>query len=232
MDGRGVGAGRGERKRREACRIRPQRMAALLLVEDDVPFATAVGQVLRRARADWSLEHAATLADARERVAARAFDLVIVDLDLPDGPGTRLVSELSRLTPPLRAAVFTIFDDRDHVLGAVRAGAVGYLLKEEPPARLVGQIAECLDGQQPLSSRITAHLFGLCRTHESDVQLTPRERDVLEQLRAGATYAECALALEVGVGTVQTHVKSLYRKLDVSSKTEAAAWAARFLGPS
>ena len=103
-------------------------MAALLLVEDHVSLAAAVGQVLRRARADWTVEIVHGLAAARTQASTRVFDLAIVDLDLPDGPGTRLITELANRVAPVRAAVFTVFDDREHVLGAIRAGAVGYLL--------------------------------------------------------------------------------------------------------
>jgi DNA-binding NarL/FixJ family response regulator len=163
--------------------------------------------------------------------APAGYDLAIVDLGLPDRDGTAVIAELARRTPSLRAVAFTLFDDRATVLGAVDAGAVGYILKEEPLERVVTQLEECLDGGTPISSRVARYLFELGRVAPSHTALTHREEELLACLSRGYTYDECAASLGVKLGTVQSHVKNLYRKLEVTTKTEAAAWATRHRRP-
>ena len=208
-------------------------MARILLVEDDAALASGVTRVLRAHSAgQWQLEHAQSAGAALALVAGGAFELAIIDLGLPDMSGAELIRQLGQAAPGLRAVAFTIFDDRERVLSALRAGAVGYLLKDDPIERITAQIQECLEGQFPISSRIARYLLELCRPLEPEHPLTPRERDVLTCLEQGATYAECAEQLGITLGTVQTHIKSLYRKLDVNSRSAAAAWAAQRRRPA
>ncbi|MBX3234485.1 MAG: response regulator transcription factor [Labilithrix sp.] len=199
-------------------------MRSLLLVEDDARLGAAFASVLEARRAGaWTVRVVSSAAAARA-TADRAIDLAIVDLGLPDASGVDVIAELAQRTPPIRALAFTVFDDRATVLAAVEAGAVGYLLKDDPVDRVIAQIEECLDGHTPVSSRVARYLFDLGRK-PADVALTDREEEVLACLRRGSTYTECAEELGLRLGTVQTHVKNLYRKLDVTTKTEAAAWA-------
>lgn len=204
-------------------------MTRILLVEDDSRIASAVGKALHAASgASWHVVHAPTVADGRAAAKGAAFDLAIVDLGLPDAPGVELIRELSERTPPLPAIAFTIFDDRKRVLEAVRAGARGYLLKEDSMQRLHEHIGECLDGHAPVSSRVAGFLFDLCKPLPG-VELTPREHDVLTCLAQGLSYVDSARKLEVSLSTVQSHVKNLYRKLDVTTRSGAKAWAKRYL---
>lgn len=197
-------------------------MSNVLLVEDNVQLAEAVAKAIREKR-DWNVHLVSTVAAAIAHDGS--FDLAIVDLGLPDGHGADVIAALAKRN--VRCVAFTIFDDRAAVLGAVSAGAVGYILKEEPLDRLLVQLDECLDGGNPISSRVARYLFELGHAAASEVELTDREEAVLSCLRRGCTYDECADALGVRLGTVQTHVKNLYRKLDVTTKAEAAAWATR-----
>lgn len=202
-------------------------MTAVLLVEDDARLAAAVANAVREKRG-WNVQIATTVAMALAAGSPEPeapFALAVVDLGLPDGHGTDVIAALAKRN--VRCVAFTIFDDRTAVLGAVGAGAVGYILKDEPVDRLLVQLDECLDGGNPISSRVARYLFELGRATPSEVALTDREEAVLSCLRRGCTYDECADALGVRLGTVQTHVKNLYRKLDVTTKAEAAAWATR-----
>lgn len=194
-------------------------MRSLLLVEDDARFAVSVRRVLE-ARG-FRTAHAATVAAALAMPGH--FDLALVDLGLPDQSGIELIAALVRRG--LRALAFTAFDDKPQVEGAIRAGAVGYLLKGEPLERVLDQIDECLEGGMPVSSRVSRHLFEALYPRSPAAQLTERESDVLACLQRGDSYQRCADTLGIGLGTVQTHVKNLYRKLDVSSRSEAIAWA-------
>lgn len=204
-------------------------MSRILLVEDDAALASSFARALgARSGGAWQVQHAASVSEGRALGRSRSFELAIVDLGLPDGSGIELIRELS--TEPLRAVAFTIFDDRERVLGALRAGAVGYLLKDEPVERVITQVEECLGGHFPVSSRVARYLLELCRPSDLESPLTTREKDVLGCLERGDSYAACAQRLGITLGTVQTHVKSLYRKLQVSSRAEATAWAVRQRG--
>jgi DNA-binding NarL/FixJ family response regulator len=200
-------------------------MPLLLLVEDDAALAEAVARAIEERRG-WSVRVAGTAQTALADAAPA--DLAIVDLGLPDGAGSTVIAKLA--ARGVRSVAFTVFDDRASVLAAVHAGAVGYLLKEEPLDRVLAQLDECLDGAMPISSRVARYLFELGRAEATAVVLTEREEEVLACLMKGETYDECATSLGVRLGTVQTHVKNLYRKLDVTTKAEAAAWAARHRG--
>lgn len=204
-------------------------MSRILLVEDDHALASSFSRALGvRSAGAWQVQHASSVSEARALGRSAAFELAIVDLGLPDGSGIDLIRELT--TERLRAVAFTIFDDRARVLGALRAGAIGYLLKDEPAERVITQVEECLSGHFPVSSRVARYLLELCRPADLESPLTARERDVLSCLERGDSYAECAKHLGITLGTVQTHVKSLYRKLEVSSRAEATAWAVRQRG--
>ena len=194
-------------------------MRSLLLVEDDARFARSVCRVLEAQ--GWQTTHVTTAADALQSTGA--YTLAVVDLGLPDRSGIELIAALA--ARGLRALAFTAFDGKTQVEGAIRAGAVGYLLKGEPLERVLVQLDECLDGGTPVSSRVARHLFEALRPQAAQPQLTARENDVLVCLMRGDSYQHCADVLGIGLGTVQTHVKNLYRKLDVSSRSEAIAWA-------
>lgn len=204
-------------------------MFRILLVDDDVALANGFARALgARSSGAWQVQHAVSLSDARALALGGSFELAIVDLGLPDGSGIELIREFT--TERLRAVAFTIFDDRERVLGALRAGAIGYLLKDEPVERVITQVEECLGGHFPVSSRVARYLLELCRPVNLESPLTAREQDVLSCLERGDSYVECATRLGITLGTVQTHVKSLYRKLEVSSRAEATAWAVRQRG--
>lgn len=205
------------------------RTATLLVVEDDASFSSLVVRAFERARPAWSVRACGSVASAIAAAHEGAFDLAVVDLGLPDRSGVELIHRLAALPRPVRSAAFTIFDDRRCVFDAIPAGAAGYLLKEEPLPRIVAQLEECLEGGMPVSSRIARYLFEQCRSTltETSANITRREQDVLDGLARGLTYAEVAAALDLGIGTVQTHIKNVYRKLEVSTKKDAIARVAR-----
>lgn len=208
-------------------------MTALLLVEDHATLGPTVASALEGSTTRTIRVTLASGAnEARQLLQSQRFDVALVDLSLPDAPGAEVIAYCARCEPALPAIAFTVSDEREAVMNAVRAGAAGYVLKDEPIARVLEQIMECLDGGTPISSRAARHLFGSRRAAASvfppsTLALTPRERELLTALARGLTYPECAALLGVRLGTVQTYVKSLYRKLGVSTKAEAASWATR-----
>ena len=206
-------------------------MTSVLIVDDSRSVRTSLTRLV-----SWSSGEGLGLAgafatggEAMAYVAAGgAFDVALVDLGLPDVPGTRVLSELRRLRPGACLVAFTVEDDPVAILAAIRAGARGYLLKGTPPDRLLAAIREAAVGGAPLTPRIARTVLDALGTVAPAApleDLTPREAEVLERLARGETYAEVARRLGIGLGTVQSHVKSIYKKLEVGSKTEAAAVA-------
>lgn len=160
----------------------------------------------------------------------RPVQVALVDLRLQGTHGNEVIRRLGKLFPDVRALALTAFDDDSTVLEAVRAGAHGYLLKDEPVERLVRSIEEAATGAHPISSRIAGFLLTHTREATTPVLLSEREEQVAIALAEGLTYAECSERLSIAHGTVQDYVKRVYRKLDINSKREVREWVSRHLG--
>ncbi len=159
------------------------------------------------------------------------FRLALVDLSLPDGTGLDVLRQLVPRQPECTVVVATIHDDDEHVFSALRAGAHGYLHKDEPPDRLVAQLQGIREGRPPLSPAIARRILGYFHqpqpvpAAEPTIDLTPREREVLSLLGRGLSIAVIARELAISPYTVGDHVKNIYRKLDITSRAEAALQA-------
>jgi DNA-binding NarL/FixJ family response regulator len=198
----------------------------LLFVEDEPWVRTGVTKLLEAASLDLTV-----CPDIRSAVSALStpFDAALIDLGLPDGSGVDLIVALRDRQPSCVAVAFTKFDDAPTILSALRAGARGYLLKSTPSDRIVPALHDALAGGLPLSAAVAQLVVdtALGAAAPDTHRLTQRETELLRLLARGRTYAECATELGIGLGTVQTYVKAIYAKLDVSSKAEAALAAVR-----
>ncbi|HVK77424.1 MAG TPA: response regulator transcription factor [Kofleriaceae bacterium] len=202
----------------------------LLIVEDEPWVRRAVVEALRPHEPEVTVVACATGRDALAAIDRAPPALALVDLGLPDVSGVAVIAALRRRAPACAAIAFTVFDDAPTILAALRAGARGYLLKSAPTERLLPSLREAAAGGMPLSPSVAALVVerALAGPGGDDViALTARETELLGLLARGATYAECAAALGIGLGTVQGYVKAIYGKLDVSSKAEAAVAAVR-----
>ncbi len=209
-----------------------------LIVEDLPEIRNWLGQVARAAFPELQVTTASRLDQALGCVQQGTFDLALIDLGLPDGSGIDVISALRRKQPQTLAVVVTIYDDDDHLFPALQAGAFGYLLKEQPQDALVAQLLRMTQGEPPLSPpiarRVLAHFASashkrdtLVRQLEHEVSLTERETDVLQRVAKGYTLPEIALQFGLSKHTIADHIKQVYRKLNVSSRAEAALEAAR-----
>ncbi len=165
------------------------------------------------------------------------FDVALVDLGLPEMNGDLLIAELRRRCPALPVVAFTVRDDDDAVFSALRAGAVGYITKRTTVEHLIDAVHAAAQGAAPLSPTVSRRVVAKFWLASSSIDavgldLTPRERDVLEVLCGAASYRETAALLGISQGTVQTYVKRIYGKLGVNSKAEAmrVAFAKRDVG--
>jgi DNA-binding NarL/FixJ family response regulator len=213
-------------------------MKRVLIVEDLPEAQLWLSGVARSAFNGAELHLAGRCDDALAVLRREPFDLALVDLGLPDGNGTDVVGALRHHQPQALSVVVTIHDDDDHLFPALQAGAFGYLLKDQPAEVLVTQLLRMAQGEPPLSPpiarRVLAHFAGgaqrrqtLQRQLEDAVHLTDRETDVLQRVAKGYTLAEIAQQFGLSRHTVGDHIKQIYKKLNVSSRAEAALEAAR-----
>lgn len=161
--------------------------------------------------------------------------LALVDLGLPDGSGVDFIGELLARDPASTVIVATVYDDDEHLFAAMAAGAQGYLLKDQDAAHLAGRL-QALDRGEPaispqIARRVLEHFRAAAQFRLADgeaaVSLTPRETEVLSLIGRGLTLNEAADVLGVSRQTLPGYVKTIYRKLGVSSRAEAAVEAVR-----
>lgn len=200
----------------------------LLVVEDDprvLALITTEAECL-----GWSVASATTLGAARSTLSRASFSAAIVDLGLPDGSGLSLLPALAAAVPPVPSLVLTIDEAPERVLSAIRAGASGYLLKEDLLPRLGSALDDCLAGRMPLSPAAARAVVARVRSEEGgpvEAVLTEAERRVLALFSQGHSYATAGTALGVTENTVRSYVRSIYAKLEVGTKTEAVLAAMR-----
>ena len=157
-------------------------------------------------------------------VEAGDYDVLLCDLGLPDGSGIDLIRQSALLNTEADIIVVTMFADNRKVIECIKAGAKGYLLKDENLELCVDGIREIRRGGSPISPIIARQLLKRLQPSDGDQEgsdLSERERHVLDLLARGYSYKEIASLLEISAATVGTYVKRLYRKLEVSSRAEA-----------
>jgi DNA-binding NarL/FixJ family response regulator len=206
---------------------------SVLIVEDDARFREAFAHAIELA-GDMTLIGSAPDYASGLALLGKAPDVLLVDLQLPDGNGIDLIREAVRRVPDCDVMVVTIFGDERHVLDSIEAGATGYLLKDLPPAELVEQIRVLHAGGSPVSPIIARQLLtrfaASTEPRSADAEsplLSEQETRVLTLSAKGFSYDEIAALMQVSRHTVQTYVKRSYRKLQVNSKVDALDEARR-----
>lgn len=201
---------------------------SVAVVEDDPDCAAAVrGEV---ARAGWDCVVFHSAAEALHAAQAGPFPaLVIMDLGLPREDAMAAIAALTQMESTRAVIALTGHAGDDYLFRALKAGAVGYVLKTDGLGRVAEVLEEVVRGGAPMSPNIARRVVSTFRATPADPlhRLTERERDVLNALGAGYTYAGVAGLLGVSIDTVRQHVRNLYRKLHASSKAEAIAVAMR-----
>lgn len=205
--------------------------AQALIVEDHADAQNWLAACLRAAFPSIQLQLAATFAEG-DRLLERHPQLALIDLNLPDGYGVDLVVKASRMRPPVISVVTTVYDDDAHIFPALRAGASGYLLKDEPQAELIRQLLLLERNEAPISPSVLRSVLKHFSAQTpaaaaTDERLTPKERDVLLALANGYTLEEIARAQIITRNTVATHVKRIYAKLQIGNRAEAVQAAQR-----
>jgi DNA-binding NarL/FixJ family response regulator len=172
-----------------------------------------------------------TMEEALERIGPLRADAVLVDLGLPGMSGIQGIRILKERYPTLVLITLTVYDDDDRIFSALCAGACGYLLKKTPPQRLLESIREAINGGAPMSPEIARRVVELFREirppEHAEYGLTPHELRLLKLLVEGHDYKSAAAELGTSFNTVCFHIKQIYGKLQVHSKSEAVSKALR-----
>ncbi|MGE0323672.1 MAG: response regulator [Polyangiaceae bacterium] len=169
----------------------------------------------------------ASASSALEALRDAVVDVAIVDLGLGSESGIDLIREVSRLRPDVAYMVHTVFDDRDVVFRALKAGASSYLLKGSTADELCAAVRELHAGGSPINPRIARLVIQELHGETGADAITPRERQILRAIDAGQTYKEVAACLGISVHTVHSHIKTIYERLQAHGKRQALAEARR-----
>lgn len=210
-----------------------QKRGPVLVVEDDARLGRALAELLLAHR--WHALITATAGAALEAQRATPATAVLLDLGLPDRDGIQLLEELKRTWPKLPVVVLTAVTTDSRILAAVRAGANGYLFKEDVGTGVIAALEEATAGGAPMSRAVACLVLSQLRASESvpaagavpAAPLTSREVEIVEQLARGLTYAQVGLVLGISANTVRSYIRAIYQKLAVGSRTEAVLVALR-----
>lgn len=153
-------------------------------------------------------------------------EVVLMDIQLPNMSGIECVAQLKKLMPEVQVVMVTVYEDPDRIFRALRAGASGYILKRSAPEQVLTAIRDVQTGGAPMSGEIARKVIGHFQTQSSTAdeveKLSTREREVLELVAHGFSNKEIADRLSVTIEAVRWHLKHIYQKLHVHSRTEAA----------
>jgi DNA-binding NarL/FixJ family response regulator len=201
-------------------------MTTVAIVEDNKTTREGLETIINLSP-DFRCVYTCSTAEEALRVLPKLEpELVLMDIQLPNMSGVECVARLKELLPALKAIMVTVYEDPDRVFSALRAGASGYLLKRSTPDEVLNAMREVQLGGGAMSGEIARKVIGYFReqtTAKSEVEeLTPREREVLELVVHGLSNKEICERLNVTVAAVRFHLKHIYQKLHVHSRTEAA----------
>jgi len=198
----------------------------ICVVEDDAGFRSGLERLLGRTQDFRCLGCFGSGEAGLEAIPEIKPDVVMMDLNLPGMNGVECVRKLKALLPSVQIIMLTVYEDPDQIYNALSAGAMGYLLKQTPPAELLDAIRDVHRGGAPMSSQIARKVvmsFQSAPAANEAEGLSSREREVLDYLAQGFLIKEIGEKLGIGFDTVRTYVRRIYEKLHVHSRAQAVA---------
>jgi DNA-binding NarL/FixJ family response regulator len=197
----------------------------VLIYEDNINLRNSIETLLLW---DTDFNVVAALSDAdfvNDDVAALQPDVILMDIDMPNSNGVQAVTQIRKTDVELPIVMFTVFEDEENIFNAIRAGANGYLLKKNYD-QIPTSLKDVLEGGAPMTSSVAKKVLNFIpksntKTNEEIDSLSKREVEILEHITKGYSYKMIAEKLSIATETVRTHVKKIYKKLQVNSATEA-----------
>jgi DNA-binding NarL/FixJ family response regulator len=163
--------------------------------------------------------------NALEELPDQEADVVLMDIGLPGMSGIECIRTLKSQHPQMQIMMLTVYEDDDKIFNSLKAGATGYILKKTPPAQLLQAIQDLHNGGSPMSPQIARKVVQTFQSMRAPSQaaepLSKREQEILAYLAKGHLYKEIAATLHISVETVRTHLRNIYEKLHVRTRTEA-----------
>lgn len=205
----------------------------IILVDDHILFREGLAGIIRQEPDIEVVGLVGSVQEALDAVRTLKPDIVLMDFSLPDGTGAEATRQIIQDCPGCKIVFMTMSDSSDDLLAAIRSGAVGYLMKNMTPSKLVAALRSVQRGESALSRSMTLRLMKeFSRTKEPEQtgdpalgRLTRREQDVLAELAAGKSNQEIASRLYISENTVKYHVHSILEKLDLRDRTAVARFA-------
>ncbi|MGB6220325.1 response regulator [Haloferula sp.] len=203
----------------------------IAIVEDDPSLRETLSDLISATNSLQLIGAFESAEDALEALSENPPTVVLMDIQLPGMSGIECAARLKEKSPKTQIMMVTVYDNNDRIFDALAAGASGYLLKRDAPDKLIESLDDLIAGGSPMSSAIARKVVQNFRkpttTKAKDLDLTPRETQILDQLVKGSLYKEIAWDLGIGVETVRTHLHNIYSKLHVRTRTEAVV---KYLG--
>jgi DNA-binding NarL/FixJ family response regulator len=197
------------------------------IVEDDAEVRSTLARLINGSAGYRCVSQHASAEDALQGIPKVRPDVALMDINLPGMNGVECVRRLKPLLPQTQIIMLTVYQNTEHIFNALAAGATGYLLKQTPPAELMAAIENVYGGGSPMSSHIARKIVQSFQQMPAGADgadsLSPREAQVLDLLTKGYLYKEIADTMQVTYATVHTHIRHIYEKLHVHSRTEAVA---------
>lgn len=204
----------------------PDSMIKVAIVEDNRTTREGLETIINLAAGMKCVVTCATVGEALEKVPRSAPDVVLMDIQLPDRSGIECVARLKPVLPDAQFIMVTVYEVPDRIFSALRSGACGYLLKRSSTDLVVSAIRDVHKGGAPMSSEIARKVIAEFHTQAQSSsaveQLSAREKEVLEMLAHGSSNKEIADRMSITVESIRWHLKHIYHKLHVHSRTEAA----------
>lgn len=201
-------------------------MTRIVIVEDNQVILESLAEFVQRDPENQCVGLCATAHEALKLVPRIQPDIVLMDIQLPDMSGIECTEKLKQQLPEVQIIIVTVYEDPDRIFKALRVGACGYLLKRCTPEELIAAIREVKLGGAPMSRevarKVIAYFQEPVKAAAEVEDLSPREREILELLSRGFANKEIAARLGVSDGTIRWHLRHIYNKLHVRSRTEAA----------
>jgi DNA-binding NarL/FixJ family response regulator len=200
-------------------------MINVAIVEDEGEVREGLAVLINGSEGFRCIQTYSSAESALPEILKNKPDVVLMDINLPGMSGIECISKLKASRPDLPIMVLTVYDDDEKIFESLKAGASGYLLKKTPPAKLLEAILELHNGGSPMSSSIARKVVEAFQTmgpsSEEAQNLSKREQEILSCLAKGYRYKEIAETLFISIETVRTHLRNIYEKLHVRSRSEA-----------